>query len=46
MEALIGLMLLLAFLGTLDFGAMFRHKKPATPVAKMESERETVGIFR
>ena len=46
MEALIGLMLLLAFLGTLDFGAMFNRKEPATPAVKMESDRDTVGILR
>jgi hypothetical protein len=46
MEALIGLMLLLAFLGTLDYSAIFGHKESATPAAVMDPERDKVGILR
>jgi hypothetical protein len=46
MEALIGLMLLLAFLGTLDLGAIFRRKNTYIPPVAIEAEREQVTLLQ
>jgi hypothetical protein len=45
MEALIGLMLLLAFLSTLDFSALFTHSKNYAPPANIEADREKYTLL-
>ncbi len=45
MEALIGLMLLLAFLGTLDFSTIFSHKSAYSSPVTIEAEREQVKVL-
>jgi hypothetical protein len=46
MEALIGLMLLVAFLGTLDFGAIFRHKNSYIPPAASETDWDQASLLQ
>ena len=45
MEALIGLMLLLAFLGTLDFSTIFSHKSVYSSPVINETERERIKVL-
>ncbi len=45
MEALVGLMLLLAFLGTLDFSTIFSHKSSYSSPVIIEAEREKIKVL-
>jgi hypothetical protein len=45
METLIGLMLLVAFLGTLDLKAIFSRKNNYTSPAASEPEREKISLL-
>lgn len=46
MEALIGLMLLLAFLGTLDFGKLFKHSQNYSAPVVRDTDRETASVLK